>query len=117
MFFTQWTLFITILFFATACIGQTVKSDIVNKAHEFLFQIAMVANICVVLLYWTLLYKEDMKRPELVADAFRRLISCLLHIWPCLGVLVDFKLSNNVMNKNDGWKMAPILISYCLVNY
>lgn len=65
--FTNWTVWVTQLYFVVALWYQHAeKSSLKLKvAHHLLFQIQTVFNVIVMVIYWFLLYKHDMARPEL----------------------------------------------------
>ena len=118
MFFTNWAMWLTILYFGLLIIIQYKNNSLSLLAlHHILFQITLVCNIIVVLIYWTLLYKIDMARPELAADRFRRWLNRTIHIWPFLGTSCNYKFSKLKMREKDGWMLAPICVAYALTNY
>ena len=73
LFFTMWTSLFTIEYFFLAAMCQYLeKPPIQIKAlHHIFFQVTLVMNVIVLLIYWSLLYELDMKRPEMVTNLKR----------------------------------------------
>lgn len=91
LFFTNWTTWFTVIYFASALLLQHSKkqSNTLLAVHHILFQLAFVMNILVMLVYWPLLYKLDMQRPELIKSDFRRWLSRVTHVFPCLSMAIN----------------------------
>ncbi len=91
LFFTNWTTWFTVFYFTIALVLQhsKKKSNSLLAIHHIFFQLAFVMNILVVVIYWPLLYKIDMQRPELIKSDFRRWLSRATHVFPCLSMCIN----------------------------
>ena len=74
-------------------------------------------NVIVMFLYWSLLYRLDMKRPEMASNVYRQWLHVFIHSWPFLSVAVNFYLSQVRMKENQGYFLVPVSIAYSTVNY
>ena len=106
MFFTNWTLLVTIVFLAVAIAAQKSESYSLLAIHHLLFEISFVMNIVVVSVYWSTLHHDSLKE---AAGSIGRTINCYwAHIVPCLTVSINFAMSDVVIRASHV-KALPVI--------
>ena len=69
-------------------------------------------------MYWTLLYKQDVSRPELQKDTARYYLTVFMHSVPQLCLYLNYKSTGARMRRGDAKYYLPVLgIAYPLNNY
>ena len=69
--------------------------------YHFLFSWACISNFITVTVYWSVLYKADLARPEVQADPVRMFLSHSLHLIPGLTLAWTFRWQRVVMRFSD----------------
>ena len=57
-------------------------------------------NVIVVVIYWSILYELDMKRPKMVSNLYRQWLHVIIHTWPFLSVAFNLFASKIVMKRD-----------------
>ena len=114
-YFTNITLLATIVFFTVAC-RVTQNSSMNQKAcHHVLFEITMLMNLVVVIVYWPLLHEDSL---EEAGDNLGKIINCYVaHIVPCASVMLNFQISDVVFKRSHIVAVPVIAVCYGVQNY
>jgi hypothetical protein len=119
LFFTMWTSLFTIeYFFFIGMVQYTEEAPVSLLAlHHILFQVTLVMNVIVVVIYWSILYKLDMRREHMINNLYRQWLHVFIHTWPFFCVFANLAASKITMKKNQGYFLVPISVAYSVVNY
>ena len=82
---------------------------------HLLFEISAGLNICVVLVYWSIVHEKEI--PKWTHNNYMYAHMYLVHTLPALSLLMIF-LSNDVVFKSGHWRACPpTALAYAIVNY
>ena len=84
-------------------------------AHHLIFEVCLIMNTIVGLVYWSVLYESEMKKNE--GDAISTRHSLMLHSLPLVSCLVNFLITDIVMVYSHFKGMLLIGFVYMVVNY
>ncbi len=115
----MWTSLFTIEYFFVASMAAYLEKVPLSilALHHILFQVTLVMNVVVMVIYWSLLYRLDMKRDIIASNPFRQWLQILIHFWPFFSVALNFLYSEVTMKKNQGYFLIPITLAYITMNY
>ena len=115
--FTNWTLIITLtnLIATLLCTHGGEKTQPKLAAAHLTFELGIIMNIVTILLYWTLLHKSALKKYK--GDAIRTLHQYTIHIFPAVGMLVNFCVTDVRMCPKHYVFILGISVAYCFTNF
>jgi len=115
MFFTNWTLLVTVLYFAIAIPTSKTRSLSLLAFHHIIFEISFMMNIIVVIVFWAVLFEQSIKDCD--GDEKKILNVYLAHIIPGASVLINFVLSDVIVRAGHVKMVIVIATLYGYVNY
>ena len=74
-------------------------------------------NLIIVCIYWTLIYKTDISRPEIQASWARWIQAHLLHTVPLIATIWSFRKTEAVLNASHWKGLIPFALVYSYANY
>lgn len=88
MFFTNWTLLVTILYLAIAIPASSSKRMGLLALHHILFEVSFMMNLIVVTVFWSVIYRDSIE--ECKGHEGKILNVYWAHIVPGVSVLINF---------------------------
>ena len=115
MYFTNWTLVVTVLYLVLAIASTNTRSLSLLALHHIWFEISFMMNIIVVIVFWSTLYKDAISECE--GDELRIWNVYFAHIIPGASVFINFIFTDVTMTPTHYKMVASISILYGYVNY
>lgn len=115
MFFTNWTLLVTVAYLAIAIPAPFTKSMSLLALHHILFEICFMMNLIVVTVFWSVLYEEAIN--DCKGDQAKILNVYYAHIVPGASALINFMLTDVVVRAAHVKMVIVISLMYGYVNY
>ena len=118
---TQWVNTSTTLYMVLRCFFQHRKlkpdSHIVTLLAA-MTEFTLVLNVFVFVIYWTLLYKLDISRPEIYNDPLEYAMSHFNHLVPNVSIIVNYVISDGfLLFEKHGYLEVYFSLCYCVMNY
>jgi len=115
MFFTNWTLLITCLYFMLVILAANTKRMGLLALHHIIFEISFMMNLIVVTVFWTVIYKDALAECNGHQGKINNVY--LAHIGPGVSVLINWLQTDVVIRAAHVKMVVVIAILYGYVNY
>ena len=116
--FTYWAITLTAIYMIVSI--YALKPDATKSLlslHHLMFEISLMSNVVVTVVYWPLLAKTDLTRPEIAESWIRLIVNTLMHIIPLCASYYNLKTIYALFKRNHYTIVWPICSVYLVINY